>query len=77
MGLILLMGLIQVTKDKEIKDYLLAGKKLAQSQLDTFDNLLKENDNYIGFPITMEVTNSTVSPFSEKLILFIISDPNP
>lgn len=76
MGLILLMGLIQVTKDKEIKDYLLAGKRLAQSQLDTFDKLLKENDNYIGFPTTMEVTNSTVSPFSEKLILFIISAAN-
>lgn len=75
-GLILLMGLIQITKDKEIKEYLLKGKKLAENQIDTFDKLLKENDNFVGFPMTMEVTTSTVSPFSEKLILFIISASN-
>lgn len=75
-GLIFLMGLIQVTKDKEIKDYLLKGKKLAEKQMDTFDKLLKENDHFIGFPITMELTNSTISPFSERLILFTISSAN-
>jgi Protein of unknown function (DUF3231) len=75
-GLIFLMGLIQVTKDKEIKDYLLKGKKLAEKQMDTFDKLLKENDHFIGFPITIEVTNSTISPFSERLILFTISSAN-
>ncbi|MGM7722087.1 DUF3231 family protein [Metabacillus sp. Hm71] len=75
-GIILLMGLIQVTKDKEIKGYLLKGKKLAEKQVDTFDKLLKENDHFVGFPITMEVTNSIISPFSERLILFIISTSN-
>ncbi|MBY0099421.1 DUF3231 family protein [Mesobacillus maritimus] len=75
-GLIFLMGLIQVTKDKEIKNYLLKGKKLATKQVETFNKLLKENDHFVGFPITMEVTNSTVSPFSERLILFIISTSN-
>ena len=75
-GLILLMGLIQVTKDKEIKDYLLKGKKLAEKQMDTFDKLLRENDHFVGFPVPMEVTNSTISPFSERLILFVISSAN-
>lgn len=75
-GLILLKGLIQVIRDKEIKEYLLKGKKLAESQLNTFNKLLKENDNSIEFPITLEVTNSTASPFSEKLILFFISSAN-
>lgn len=75
-GLILLMGLIQVTIDKEIKNYLLKGKKLAEKQVDIFDKLLKENDHFIGFPMTMEVTNSTISPFSERLILFIIATSN-
>lgn len=75
-GLILLMGLIQVTKDKEIKNYLLKGKKLAEKQVDTFDKLLKENDHFVGFPVPMEVTNSTISPFSERLILFLISNSN-
>lgn len=75
-GLILLMGLIQVTKDKEIKNYLLKGKKLCENQLESFDRLLKENDNFIGFPTTMEVTNSIVSPFSERLIMFFIGSTN-
>jgi hypothetical protein len=73
-GLNFIMGLIQVTKDKKLKDYLLKGKMLAEKQIDTFDKLLKENDHFTGFPTTMEVTNSTVSPFSEKLIMnFIVS----
>lgn len=75
-GIILLMGLIQVTKDKEIKDYFLKGKKLAEKQIDTFDKLLKENDHFIGSPVPMEVTNSTISPFSERLILFTIVNAN-
>jgi len=75
-GLILLLGFIQVMKDKEIKDYLLKGKKLAERQIETFDKFLRENDNLIGTPMTLEVTNSTISPFSEKLILFFISSSN-
>lgn len=71
-----MLGFIQVTKDKEIKDYLLKGKKLAEKQIDTFDKLLKENDHFIGCPVPMEVTNSTISPFSEKLILYTISAAN-
>lgn len=75
-GLILLMGFIQVTKDKEIKNYLLKGKKLSEKQLETFDKLLKENDHFVGDLVSMEVTNSTISPFSEKLILFLINSSN-
>ncbi|WP_350268752.1 DUF3231 family protein [Neobacillus mesonae] len=75
-GLILLMGLIQVTKDKEIKDYFLKGKKLAEKQIHTFNKLIRENDNFIGFPLNLEVTNSTTSPFSEKLMLFFICSSN-
>jgi hypothetical protein len=75
-GLILIMGLVQVAKDKEIKQYLLDGKKLAEKQLGTYQKLLKENDDFMGFPITLEVTNSTITPFSEKLILFFISSSN-
>lgn len=75
-GLILLMGLIQVTKDKEIKNYLLKGKKLAEKQVDSFEKLLKESNHYTGFPLPVEVTNSTVSPFSDRLVLFIIATAN-
>lgn len=76
MGLVLLIGFLQVTKDKEIKNYLLKGKKLAENQIETLDQLLKENDHHIGSPVPIEVTNSTTSPFSERLILFLISASN-
>ncbi|MDQ1143882.1 hypothetical protein QE429_000709 [Bacillus sp. SORGH_AS 510] len=75
-GLVLLKGLIQVSKNKEIKEYLLKGKNLAENQIKTFNKLLDENDNFIGTPVPLEVTNSTISPFSEKLIMFFVSSAN-
>jgi hypothetical protein len=76
MGLIFIMGLIQVTKDKKIKDYLLKGKKLAEKQIDTFTKVLKEDDHFAGFPTMMGVTNSTVSPFSDRLMMNFITATN-
>ncbi|MEO2076024.1 MAG: DUF3231 family protein [Bacillus sp. (in: firmicutes)] len=75
-GLLLLIGLLQVTRDKDVKDYLLKGKKLAEKQVETYNTILKKNEVLWTYPVTMEVTTSTISPFSEKLILFIISSSN-
>lgn len=72
-GLLLLLGLIQVTNDKEIKEYLLKGKKLAMKQIDIFNKILQEEEHLGNVPVSMEVTDSVISPFSERLILFIIS----
>jgi hypothetical protein len=72
-GIILLIGLIQVTKDKEIKDYLIRGKQLAMKQIETFNKVLEKEEHIGNIPVTMEVTDSTVSPFSNRLSLFIIS----
>lgn len=72
-GVLLLMGLIQVMKDKEIKDYLLKGKKLAEKQIDTFNKILRKEEQLGTIPVSLEVTDSTVSPFSNKLITFLIS----
>jgi hypothetical protein len=75
-GLLLIIGLLQVSKDKEVKEYLLKGKKLAEKQIEAFNQVLRENESFPTYPVTMEVTKSTISPFSEKLILFIISTSN-
>jgi hypothetical protein len=72
-GLILLIGLIQVTKDKEIKEYLIKGKRLAEKQVEILNKVLKADGQFGNIPVSMEVTDSTVSPFSERLILFLIS----
>lgn len=75
-GLVLIMGLLQASKDQEIKEFLFKGKKLSQKQIEQFNKFLKTNDGFEIHPVTMEVTNSTVSPFSERLMLFFISASN-
>ncbi|MCP3740314.1 DUF3231 family protein [Rossellomorea sp. BNER] len=75
-GLVLIMGLLQVSKDQEVKDYLKKGKKLSLKQIEVFNRFVKENDEFPIYPVKVEVTNSSTSPFSEKLILFIIASSN-
>lgn len=72
-GMLMLMGFIQVMQDKEIKDYLIKGKELAEKQIDMFNNILKEEQHLGNLPVSMEVTDSTTSPFSDKLILFLVT----
>ncbi|MGM7723915.1 DUF3231 family protein [Metabacillus sp. Hm71] len=72
-GFLLLMGLIQVMKDKEIKEYLKKGKKLSERQVDIFNKILKEDEHLGNIPVSLEITESTVSPFSDRLILFLIT----
>jgi hypothetical protein len=72
-GMLLLMGFIQVMKDKEIKKYLIDGKDFAQKQIDIFNNILKEEQFPGNIPVSMEVTDSTISPFSDRLIIFLIA----
>lgn len=72
-GLLLLMGFIQVVKDKEIKEYLIKGKKLAEKQIEIFNKVLKEEEEIGNIPVSMEVTASTTSPFSDRLIMFFIA----
>ncbi|MDR3540211.1 MAG: DUF3231 family protein [Desulfosporosinus sp.] len=72
-GMLMLMGFIQVMHDKEIKDYLIRGKDLAQKQIDIFSKILKEEQHLGSLPVSMEVTDSTISPFSDKLIMFLVA----
>lgn len=72
-GLLLIIGAIQVMKDKEIKQFLLKGKKLSEKQINIFNTLLRKEDLLEISPVTMEVTDSTISPFSDKLIMFLIT----
>ncbi|WP_453993993.1 DUF3231 family protein [Bacillus nitroreducens] len=68
-AIVLCMGFLQVVKDKEIFDYINEGKQISEKQVTFMNDLLKE-ENLIGaISIPMEVTDSTVSPFSDKLIL--------
>ncbi|KMJ58053.1 sugar isomerase [Bacillus sp. LL01] len=72
-GMVMLMGLTQVMKDKEIKEYLEKGKELAEKQVEVFNSVLKQENHLGNIPVSMEVTDSKISPFSDKLILFLIT----
>jgi len=72
-GYLLLTGFIQIVKDTEIKKYLIKGKELTKKQI-TFLNktLMKEDLPQVGM-INTEISTSTISPFSERLILNLIT----
>ncbi|GBG55378.1 hypothetical protein SPFL3102_00804 [Sporomusaceae bacterium FL31] len=72
-GLLLLLGFIQVVKDKEIKKYLVKGKKLAEQQIETFNKILKDEEEIGNIPVSMEVTSSIISPYSDRLMMFLIA----
>jgi hypothetical protein len=75
-GLILLTGFIQVVKDKQIKKYLIKGKELAQKQIRFLNDTLIKDDLLGTIMINSEVSTSTHSPFSEKLILNLVATLN-
>jgi hypothetical protein len=72
-GKALIMGFLQVAQDKEVKNFLQRGKKIAQKHVDLFSDILKQND--IPAPMFWDsaVTDSTAKVFSDKLIMFHVS----
>jgi spore coat protein CotF len=68
-SVLLCMGLLQVIKDKEIKNYIKDGMEISKKQINFFNDLLKKEELLGTVPVSMEVTTSTVSPFSDKLIV--------
>ncbi|AZB40997.1 DUF3231 family protein [Bacillus sp. FJAT-42376] len=72
-GMIHLLGLIQTCRDHDVRQFFIKGQKLAQKQIDTFNDLLKKEGHLGTLPVSMEVTASSVSPFSDKLNMFMIT----
>jgi hypothetical protein len=72
----ILIAFDQVTKSQNIKAYFEKGKELSKKFMDTFTSPLKDADlippSYGGIGIT----NSTIAPFSEKLMLNLIGALN-
>lgn len=70
--IVLEIGFCQVAKSKEISDYIRRGEKICDKHYDILSAILSE-DNLPSPPKwDAEVSNSTVSPFSDKLMLFHI-----
>jgi hypothetical protein len=67
------MGLSQVAHSKEVRQHMLRGKEIAAKHVEVLSEMLKKDD--IPVPSTWDsvVTESTVPPFSDKLMMFQVS----
>ena len=69
----LLMGFAQVSKDSEVKKYLMEGKELAKKIISVLSDVLLQSDIQPPSTWVGKVTDSTQPPFSEKLIMYLNS----
>lgn len=69
---VLELGFAQVCQTKEIQKYFERGKKICLNHFTTFNTILTKEDLSSPKTWVSEVTNSTVPPFSDKLMLYHI-----
>jgi hypothetical protein len=70
LGFSLLMGYGQVANSKKIAQYMIRGKDISSKHLEIFSSVLRESDIPSALPWDTAVTDSTIAPFSDKLMLF-------
>jgi hypothetical protein len=70
LGKALVMGFGQVAQSQKVRDFMMRGKEIGKKQIDVLGSLLTESD--ISNPVTWDgdVMESTVSPFSDKIMMF-------
>lgn len=68
----LILGFSQVVQSEKVLAFLSKGKQLIDKQIEGWSKILE--DEGLPLPVTWEheITNSTESPFSDKLIMFTI-----
>lgn len=74
LGQALITGFSQVAQGKKVRKYFEQGREIAGKHLEVFSSLL--NQNYLSsgtMNLTSGVTDSTVSPFSDKLMMYHVA----
>jgi hypothetical protein len=66
----ILLGFAQVAKDKKVKTYFSKGNDVLDKEIDRWSSILKDEDLPAPMLWRSEVTDSTESPFSDRLMLF-------
>jgi hypothetical protein len=72
-GKTLIMGFAQTAYHKEVKEYFLRGKQIAQKHIDIFSSFLKKEDLPAPMSWDTSLTDSTITAFSDKLMMFHVS----
>lgn len=66
----LMLGFSQVCRSNEVRKFLEKGMQVTTKHIGIFSSLLLENNLHIPKSLDSEVTDSSVAPFSDKLMLF-------
>lgn len=69
----LMDGFAQVCESKEVRDHLQNGSELAYEIIKTLEEKLEENETDPPVSSDVVITDSTVAPFSDKLIVCLTS----
>ncbi|WP_158299435.1 DUF3231 family protein [Paenibacillus antri] len=67
-----LMSYSQIAGSKELREFFVTGKEMFGKHFEVFTSLLREDDLPSQMTYESEVTNSTVPPFSDKMMMFFI-----
>ncbi|EDL66498.1 DUF3231 family protein [Bacillus sp. SG-1] len=71
--MVLELGFGQVARSKKVRDYMDRGRKVCQKQYERLSQMLKEDNLHVPTTFETEVTDSTVPPFSDKLMLYHVT----
>ncbi len=75
-GRALLMGFGQVTNSNEIKKFMFRGMDIASKHIEVFNSLLSQENIPVPSTSNAFVTDSTISPFTNKLMMFHVNALN-
>ncbi|AIE59773.1 DUF3231 family protein [Bacillus methanolicus] len=64
-----LLGFMQVAKNKEVRDFMEKGVKLVNKHIRIFSSILHEENLHSPPLLDNQVTNSLISPFSDKFMM--------
>ena len=75
-GRALVMGFSQVANDEKVRKYMLRGRDIAEKHISVFGEILKTSHLPTAMSWDMLPNDSTTPPFSEKLMMFHITELN-
>ncbi|MDQ0159857.1 DUF3231 family protein [Alkalibacillus salilacus] len=70
LGTAMLIGFSQVANKKEVREFCVRGKEIAQKHCDIFSSILSESDVNVPSSFETEVTDATTYVFSDKLMMY-------
>ncbi|TFB18541.1 DUF3231 family protein [Filobacillus milosensis] len=70
LGAVTMIGYSQVTQNKEVTDFFIKGKEIANKHCEIFSSYLKDHDISAPTTYNSEITDSTTYVFSDKKMMF-------